>query len=88
MIATYTTAPALGQFDNEKEVIIEKDDSYYVSAGVLSQLNHEGVVHPVSYYLNKHLPPECNYDINDKEFMANTKPLEVWRPECGGAACP
>jgi len=35
-----------------------------------------------------HTPAECNYYIQDKEFIAMTTQLEEWRPECEGAAYP
>jgi hypothetical protein len=88
MVTAFTTAPALRHFDHEREVIIETDASDYVSAGVLSQRDDEGVLHPVAYYSKKHSPAECNYDIYDKELMAIIKALEAWRPECEGAAHP
>jgi len=88
MVTAFTTAPALRHFDHEREVIIETDASDYVSAGVLSQRDDEGVLHLVAYYSKKHLPAECNYDIYDKELMAIIKALEEWRPECEGAAYP
>src|SRR5258705_224351 len=88
MVTAFTTAPALRHFDHEREVIIETDASDYVSAGVLSQRDDEGVLHPVAYYSKKHSPAECNYDIYEKELMAIIKALEEWRPECEGAAYP
>jgi hypothetical protein len=36
-----------------------------VSAGVLSQRDDEGVLHPVAYYSKKHSPAECNHNIYD-----------------------
>jgi len=59
-----------------------------VSAGVLSQRDHEGVLHLMAYCSKKHSPAECNYDIYNKELMAIIKALEEWRPECEGAAYP
>jgi hypothetical protein len=88
MVTAFTTAPALRHSDHEWEVIIETDVSDYVSAGVLSQWDNEGVLHPVAYYSKKHLPAEWKYDIYDKELMAIIKALEEWRPECEGAAYP
>ena len=82
----FTTAPALRHFDHEREIIIETDAPDYVSAGVLSQRDDEGVLHPVAYYSKNHSPAECNYDIYDKELMAIIKALEEWRPECEAAA--
>jgi hypothetical protein len=43
------------------------------------------VLHQVAFFLKKHSPAECNYDIYDKELMAIIKALEAWRPECEGA---
>jgi hypothetical protein len=88
MVTAFTTALALRHFDHEREVIIETDASQYVSPGVMSQRDDEGVLRPVAYYSKKHSPPECNYDIYDTELMAIIKALEEWRPECEGAAYP
>jgi hypothetical protein len=85
MVVKFTTAPTLRHFDHSREVIIETDASDYVSAGVLSQRDDEGVLHPVAFFSKKHSPAECNYDIYDKELMAIIKALEEWRPECEGA---
>jgi len=88
MITAFATAPALSHYDHEREVIIVTVASDYVSAGVLSQRDDEGVLHPVANFSKKHSPAECNYDIYDKELMVNTEALEEWRPECDGAAYP
>jgi hypothetical protein len=85
MVLKFTTAPTLRHFDHSREVIIETDLSDYVYARVLSQMNDEGVLHPVAFFSKKHSPAECNYDIYDKDLMAIIKALEEWRPECEGA---
>jgi len=85
MVLRFTTAPTLRHFDHSREVVIETNASDYVSAGVLSQQDDEGALHPVALFLKKHSPAECNYDIYDKELMAIIKALEEWRPECEGA---
>jgi hypothetical protein len=88
MVTALTTAPALRHFDHERQVIIVTDASKYVSAGVLSQRDDDGVLHPVAYYLSKHMPAECNYEIFENELMAIIKALEEWKLECAGAAYP
>jgi hypothetical protein len=88
MVTAFTTAPALRHLDHEREVIIETDASDYVSAGLLSQRDDKGVLHPVAYYSLKHLPAECNYDIYDEELMVIIKALDEWRSKCEGAAYP
>lgn len=52
----------------------------YGSAGVLSQHDNEGLRHPVAFYLNKHSPAQCNYEIYDKELQAIIRCFEEWPP--------
>lgn len=56
----FTSAPVLMQFDPERAIIIETDTSDYVSAGILSQHDDAGILHPVAFYSKKHSPAECN----------------------------
>jgi len=88
MITVFTTAPAIRHCDHEREVIIETDASDYLSAGVLSQRDNEGVLHPVANFSRNHPPMGWNCDIYDTELMAVMKALEEWSPECEGATYP
>ena len=65
-------------FDTEREIIVKPDASDYVSAGIMSQYNDNGVLHPVAYFSKKHSPAECNYEIYDKELMAIITCFEEW----------
>ncbi|KAI0995439.1 Transposon Tf2-9 polyprotein [Podosphaera aphanis] len=85
---SFTTAPILAHFDPEKEITVETDASDYVTAGVLSQYNSNGILQPVAYFSKKHSPAECNYEIYDKELLAIIRAFEEWRPELEGAAHP
>jgi hypothetical protein len=62
----FTTAPVLRHFDFDHEIVVETDASDFVSAGVLSQYDKEGKLHPVAFFSKKHSPAECNYEIYDK----------------------
>ena len=62
----FTSAPVLRHFDPDKEIIMETDASDYISAGVMSQYEADGILHPVAFLSKKHLPAECNYEIYDK----------------------
>jgi hypothetical protein len=84
----FTTAPIVRHFDYDREIIVETDASDYVSAGVLSQYDDEGILHPVAFFSKKHTPAECNYEIYDKELMAIIRAFEEWRPELEGALHP
>jgi hypothetical protein len=77
----FTSTPILARFDPDRDVIVETDASDYVSAGVLSQYDDEGILHPVAFFSKKHSPAECNYEIYDKELMAIVRAFEEWRPE-------
>jgi len=88
MVEAFIIAPVLRHFDLEREVIREADTSDYVSTGVLSQCDDDGVLQLVAYFSKKHLPAKFNYNIYDKELMAIIKALEEWRPDYAGAAHP
>jgi hypothetical protein len=83
-----TMAPILRHFDHDQEVIVETDTSNYVSAGILSQYDDEGVLHPITFFSKKHSLAECNYESYDKELMAIIRAFEEWRPKLEGALHP
>jgi RNase H-like domain found in reverse transcriptase/Reverse transcriptase (RNA-dependent DNA polymerase)/Integrase zinc binding domain/Integrase core domain/Chromo (CHRromatin Organisation MOdifier) domain len=76
----FTSAPILRHFDFDRPVVVETDSSDYVSAGVLSQPDDTGVIHPVAFFSKKLTPAECNYEIYDKELLAIVRSFEEWRP--------
>ena len=77
----FTSAPILAHFDAEKEIIVETDASDYVSVGIMSQYDDNGVLHLVAYFSKQYSSAECNYEIYDKELMAIIRCFEEWRPE-------
>lgn len=70
----------LPHFDWVQPVVVETDALSLVSAGVLSQGDGKGTLHPVALYLKKHSPVKPNYDIHDKELKAIVRASEEWRP--------
>jgi hypothetical protein len=84
----FCSAPVLRHFDPDQPCIVEADSSDYVAAGVLSQPDPLGVLHPVAYFSKRLIPAECNYEIYDKELLAIIRCFEQWRPELEGAAFP
>jgi hypothetical protein len=82
---SFTSAPILKHFDPEGEIVVETDASDYVSAGVLSQYDDQGILHPVAFFSKKHSPAECNYEIYDKELLAIIRCFEEWRPHLESA---
>jgi hypothetical protein len=67
---------------------MECDASDYVTAGVLSQKDDDGVLHPVAFFSRKMAPAECNYEIYDKELLAIIRCFEEWRPDLEGTDLP
>ena len=59
----FTTASVLAIFDFERDAVVKTDASDYVSTGVLSQYDDQGILHPVAFFSKKHTPAECNYEI-------------------------
>ena len=84
----FTTAPILRHFDPDLPCVVESDSSDYVSAGVLSQYDKDGILRPVAFFSKRLIPAECNYEIYDKELLAIIRCFEQWRPELEGAAFP
>ena len=75
------SAPVLRHFDRNREAILETDSSDFVNAGILSQHDDEGILHPVAFYSKNLLPAECNYEIYDKELLAIINGLETWKAD-------
>ena len=63
---------------------MEINSSNYVNTGVLSQLDDEGVLHPVAYFSRKIASVKCNYEIYDKELLAIIWCFKKWRSELKG----
>jgi hypothetical protein len=84
----FCSAPILRHFNPDLTCVVEADSSDYVTAGVLSQHDEYGVLHPVAYLSKRLNPAECNYEIYDKELLAIVRCFEQWRPELEGAAFP
>ena len=63
-------APIFHHFDLSKQSFVETDLSDYVNAGMLLQMDNNGVLHPVAYFSRKMAPTEYNYEIYDKKLLA------------------
>ena len=64
--------------------VIETNLSNYVSGGILSQYNKDGVLYPIVYFLKQLSPAKCNYKIYNKELLAIIKYFKQWRPKLKG----
>jgi len=50
--------------------VVEANSSDYITRGILSQYNKEGVLHPIAYYLKWLSLAKYNYKIYNKELLA------------------
>ena len=57
------------------------DASDLVTGGILSQYDHEGVLHPVAFYNKSMISAECNYYIYNKELLVIICCFEHWCSE-------
>ena len=72
----FITASVLAHFNPNREVLVKANASNYVSAGILSQRNEEGVLYPVAFFLKKHSLAEYNYEIYNKKLIAIVRCFE------------
>jgi len=83
----FTSAPILRHFDPELPITLHTDASGAAVSGILSQ-PHDGVLHPVAFWLRKCDDAECNYDVHDREMLAIVKSMGHWRHYLEGAKFP
>ena len=84
----FTSDVILCHYNSDLKLVMKTDASDYVSEGILSQYNENGVLHSVMYFSKKHSPAECNYEIYNKELMAIICTFEEWCPELKGSSTP
>ena len=53
--------------------VIEANSSNYVTKGILSQYNKNGVLYSIAYFLKRLNPAKYNYKIYNKELLAIIK---------------
>jgi hypothetical protein len=51
-------------------VFVECNASDFVSSGILSQEDDQGVLYLVAFMSKKYSPAKCNYKIYNKELLA------------------
>jgi RNase H-like domain found in reverse transcriptase len=59
-------------------LVIKTDASDYALAAILSQVESNGEIHPVTYLSQTFSNTELNYDMHDKELMAIYEAFKAW----------
>lgn len=84
----FQDAPVLNHFVPSRKIVLETDASDVALAGILSQYDEEGVLHPIAFHSRKLSPAELNYEIYDKELLAIVDSFKSWRPYLEGSEHP
>jgi RNase H-like domain found in reverse transcriptase/Reverse transcriptase (RNA-dependent DNA polymerase) len=66
----FISAPVLTHYKPGCPLVIETDASNYALAAILSQVESNREIHPVTYLSRTFSDTELNYDTHDKELMA------------------
>ena len=78
LINLIIAVPVLKCLDLEKQYFLEVDASSFALGAILSQKDKKGRQCDVAYFSKALTPPECNYDIWDREFLAIIVALRHW----------
>ena len=84
----FTSDVILHHYNLNLKIIVETDTSDYVSEGILSQYDKNGILHLIAYFFKKHNSAECNYEIYDKELMTIVHTFKEWCSELEGSTYP
>jgi RNase H-like domain found in reverse transcriptase len=68
--------------------VIKTDASNYALAAILSQVESNREIYPVTYLSQTFLDTELNYNTHDKELMAIYKAFKAWRHYLEGTKVP
>jgi RNase H-like domain found in reverse transcriptase len=75
----FISAPVLTHYKPGCPLVIETDASNYALAAILSQVESNGEIHPVTYLSRTFSDAELNYDTYDKELMAIYEAFKAWQ---------
>ena len=84
----FTSAPVLAHFDPSHAIVVETDASDFAIAGVLSQVDDNKFLRPITFYSQKLTDSELNYEIYDKEMLAIVACIREWHSYLEGSALP
>lgn len=65
--------------DPERPALLETDASDFAIAGVVSQKFEDRNIYPIGFMSPTIHPPDLNYDVYDREMLAEVLSLKKWR---------
>jgi RNase H-like domain found in reverse transcriptase len=84
----FISAPVLTHYKPGCPLVIETDASDYALAAILSQVEFNGEIHPVTYLSWTFSDTELDYDTHDKELMAIYEAFKAWQHYLEGTEVP
>ena len=84
----FTSAPILTHWIPNAQLIVKTDASDYAFAAILSIVNKDNEVHPITFHSHTFTAVELNYDTHDKELLAIFEAFKIWRYYLEGLAYP
>jgi len=82
----FTSASILTYWTPSAQLIVKTDALDYALTTILSIVNEENKVHPVTFHSCTFTMAELNYDIHDKELLAIFKAFKIWQHYLEGLA--
>ena len=74
----FISAPILTHWIPDAQLIVETDASDYALAAILSIVNEDNEVHPVTFHSRTFTAAELNYNTYDKKLLAIFKAFKIW----------
>jgi len=74
----FTSAPILTHWIPNAQLIMETDASDYALTAILSIVNKDNEVHPVTFHSRTFTVVELNYNTHDKELLAIFEAFKIW----------
>jgi len=84
----FISAPILTHWIPDAQLIVETNASDYALTAILSIVNEDNKVHPVTFHSRTFTVVELNYDTHDKELLAIFEAFKIWRHYLEGLAYP
>ena len=84
----FTSAPILTHWIFNAQLIMETDASDYALTTILSIVNEDNEVHPVTFHSCTFTAVELNYDTHNKELFAIFEAFKIWQHYLEGLAYP
>ena len=74
----FTSAPILTYWIPNTQLIMKTDTLDYALTAILSIVNKDNKVYPVTFHSHTFIAAELNYDTHNKELLAIFEAFKIW----------